>query len=704
MPIDPYSPCPGGLDKKVKFCCHDLVGELDKIDRMRQAEQRTACLDHVEKLDAKYPGRPCLMTAKADLLRELGRTDEADSTVQSLLGQNADNPVALAEAAILACQSETEDAPRQAVGLLQHAIAASGERISSKLVEALARVAETLLATGNMLAARAHLHLYLALNQQDKGAMELLMRLDRTPTVSLLVKEARNPVVDVPEGAPWRSAFAAAMEPLSHGQWSEVANRLTALVQRSPDAAPAWRNLAILRGWLLDDSAAEAWRKYAALALPLDDAVEAEALAQLLDPNPPDQIEMVAVKYQVHDLERLTEVLLSNRNCIVMPAPPLSDDPESPPPKSVFVLFDRPMPEEGTPIELSTLPRLLAQLFIYGRQTDREARLEVIGDRTPLLEQAKAAMAEISFGLLGPAEEEVLAALPWSESMLRGHWQPPPHATSEDLERLRDEHQRDVLLNQWPKTPLELLASQTPEQAARQPGQHKTLLAAILNLQLDAESQLIEIDFNQLRSRLGLPIAEPIEASGEALGALPLVRLSRVPVARLSDEDLMQMFVRAASHAAIAAWRNSLGEIATRPAFAALDDKAEVFGMLANLSGSSGQALTRLEEARQAATATNQSTARWDLQEINLRIRRREPEHISRLIEHVAQEHVREPGVREALFNIMVQLGMVRPDGTPAQPAEDAAGLVTPAAEAGKIWTPDSERGEKKSGLWLPGS
>ncbi|MFM8705283.1 MAG: hypothetical protein ACKOHG_15725, partial [Planctomycetia bacterium] len=26
MPLDPYSPCPGGTGKKIKFCCSELVG------------------------------------------------------------------------------------------------------------------------------------------------------------------------------------------------------------------------------------------------------------------------------------------------------------------------------------------------------------------------------------------------------------------------------------------------------------------------------------------------------------------------------------------------------------------------------------------------------------------------------------------------------------------------------------------------------
>ena len=72
MPLDPYSPCPAGTGKKLKFCCSDLVGELEKIQRMSKGDQRLACLEHIEKLQDRYPGRACLMTSQALLLLGMG--------------------------------------------------------------------------------------------------------------------------------------------------------------------------------------------------------------------------------------------------------------------------------------------------------------------------------------------------------------------------------------------------------------------------------------------------------------------------------------------------------------------------------------------------------------------------------------------------------------------------------------------------------
>ena len=65
MAIDPYSPCPAGTGKKLKFCCADLISEIENIHKMLEGEQRwlvwntlkTACR-------TKYPGRACLLTTK----------------------------------------------------------------------------------------------------------------------------------------------------------------------------------------------------------------------------------------------------------------------------------------------------------------------------------------------------------------------------------------------------------------------------------------------------------------------------------------------------------------------------------------------------------------------------------------------------------------------------------------------------------------
>ena len=128
MPIDPYSPCPGGTGKKIKFCCPNLLGELQKIQRMMEGEQFQGCLQHVEQLERTNPDQPCLLSVKTLLLRILHRFDEARETADRFLEKHPDNPIALAESAIVAAINE---AGHQAVPLILRAIRASAALAST---------------------------------------------------------------------------------------------------------------------------------------------------------------------------------------------------------------------------------------------------------------------------------------------------------------------------------------------------------------------------------------------------------------------------------------------------------------------------------------------------------------------------------------------------------------------------------------------
>src|SRR4051812_19386375 len=127
MPIDPYTPCPGGTGKKLKFCCPDLHSELDKVQRMLEGEQRAACLEYIEGIEGKFPERACLLSIKAMLQVQLGQEDKAQETLAKFKQKYPDNPVALAEEAALKAGTEGGAA---VVDSLQNALEKCGDEIS----------------------------------------------------------------------------------------------------------------------------------------------------------------------------------------------------------------------------------------------------------------------------------------------------------------------------------------------------------------------------------------------------------------------------------------------------------------------------------------------------------------------------------------------------------------------------------------------
>jgi hypothetical protein len=504
------------------------------------------------------------------------------------------------------------------------------------------------------------------------------------------------------------------MDPARRGAWRKAADNLAELAAKAGDWPAICQNIAVLRSWLADGPAAiAAWRKYAAGDIPLDDAVEAEALAQLLDAEAADVVDLVTLEHEVKDQEGLEARFAANPRSPRMPIDLARlGTPEEPPPKAAWWLIDRAIPASGNGIALDQVPRIVGHVFFYGKQTDRNARLELIAYRTELA-QAQATAAEIAGDTLGaPGAENVESQTPVAQHLLSWNWRLPDDTPMEHRLELIKQARADALLERWPQMPQKLLGGRSPAAAAGDPAQRIKLLAAILILKLAVEQTAAEFDFNELRRKLGLPISEPIKLAADAPPILSLARLTRVAVDGLSDKQLLDLYRIADHYRHIAALRKFAHAVIARDSLDASVDKAEVFGVLAQTEPETQKAIQYLDEARKRAEAAKKSTAPWDLAELALRIARGDVAEADRLLHHIRSEHVREPGVAQALFQILAEAGIIGPDGRPTAAAAaagaDAPGIVVPgaaAAEPGKIWTPgsDAPAGGKKSALWTPG-
>lgn len=708
MPIDPYTTCPGGTGKKIKFCCPDLLGELDKIQRMLEGEQRAACLEHIENLEPKYPQRACLLSIKAMLEAQLGQEAKAEATLTTFTEKYPENPVALAEKSTLLASQEGGVA---AIGPLQDALEKCAEQIPPAVYDAIGLVAQTLIADNELIAARAHLVLQIGMGgTKDQRPLQLLLRVNSSPSVPLLAKQDM-PLLPAPEDALWKSSFNAALEPGMFGAWRLAADNLTALAAKVGDWPVIWHNIGVLRAWLADTPrAVEALHKYATQPIPLDDAVEAEALAQSLDPDTIDQVDVLVLTYDLKDAEAAQARLAASPRALAMPIDlARTGGADEPPPRGAYALLDRPAAASGAQIMRKQVPHIVGQVLLYGKQTDRAARLEVIVYRTQL-EQAQAALAEIGGDALGPiAGQEVTAQVSALQHALSWNWRLPDDTTPEQRLALMIDERREILLNRWPEMPQKIFGGRSASQAAGDPNLRIKLLAAVLVLQLATDQVAADFDFNLLRSKLGLPPQEPITPKQVSLADLPLVRLGRVDVKQLADEELIDLYRRADHYRHVAALRRLAHEIIERPSLDKQVEKSEVYGVLAQIEPNTLQAIAYLDEARKAADATKASTAPWDLAELALRIARGEVAEADRVLNHIREQHLREPGVAQALFQILAEAGIIGPDGKPTVPAaaREAPGIVVPgaaAAEPGKIWTPGSEQPSgKKSALWTPG-
>jgi hypothetical protein len=713
MDLDTNQPCPGGTGKKIRFCCKDLTRELDKIVRLMEGGQRKAAVEAADKALGSHGDRACLYALKAEAQAEAGDADGAKSTMVAFAEKFPDNSAALAEGAMAAME---DGRAAEAVDLLQSAVERSGETIDSRVYGAFGLLAQGLLLLGNMPAARAHLMMQADLSRgRDPAPLELLTRIDRAPQTPLLFKFSLDLEDQAPAGAAWQSELTQAIEKAHRGEWRNALAAMRALAERNPNVPVLRRNVALLASRLGDkEAAARAWSEYAALeSVSWDDRVEAEAIAELLEPaGEEDELDEVKLTYSVADVERLTERLLSDSRMIAYEGDlsELVEENETPP-KSAFHLLDRSEKQpEGAELTIDTVPNVLGALFLHGKRTDREARLEFEATRDDRLPAAQALLSEIGGDALGPVVSEevtgktsrVLATLSWQ-------WRFPPHVPQERRRELMEEKRRQLIFTKWPEIPRAHLDGRTPRTAAGEGKLRARVAGAVLVLEQMGEQLKWGLDFNQLRQDLGLPRAEPIGAAGVDIRRLPLTRFSRLELEKLSDDDLAIAFHRAAAGYYIEALDRLAREVIRR---GTLDEKVDLAGVhriLSQTSQTPEEALDHLRRCREIILKRGESPASLLLEEMRLRmLTGHGVEECNRLLQQIRSNHMNEPGVAQALYQTLVEFGVITPDGRPAagrRPPGDTVAEAAAPADTAKLWTPNAPAPapEKKSALWTPG-
>ncbi|MGE3780190.1 MAG: hypothetical protein AB7F89_23580, partial [Pirellulaceae bacterium] len=547
---------------------------------------------------------------------------------------------------------------------------------------------------------------------RDASVVEQLQRIGLHRRIPIVLKEDLS-ITPCPAGVPWQGEFLAAVNAARRGTWRVACESLESLNQKVPNQPCVWRSIAILRSWLgHNERAVAAWRTYASLPnVSLEEAVEAEALAACLKgTDDTDLVDLVRLTYPITDFDRFLEFLLSDRRQHEEPGDltELVDDGE-PPPRALFQVLDRPVvtSPEGVSSSLD-LPMVIGRAFLFGRQTDREARIELHLIRDADFARWRDEIAVRWEKFIGPlAKEEVVNRVPRLGTEVNVERLPPENLTQAQAQALRQDQLRHTYLSRWPDARLSSLDGKTVREAAKDPSLRNRVLGVILNLELMSEENGHEIDLNELRRALNLPERSLITADKDApLHRTSLPQLGRLDYSQLSDEQLKVVLNRLAFGGYMSAYVRCGREVLKRPAGAVPVDREQLLRDLTRVASKSQDALDLIEQGRATAVASKKSPAEWYLAELQIRLALGQAEPAQRLLNLLMTRHLKEPGVAEAVRSLLQELGFIGPDGTPTTPARDD-GPAAPAAAApsGGIWTPDSAaaapKGESK--LWLPG-
>lgn len=712
MAVDLYAPCPCGSGKKLKFCCAKLADHMDKVMRMMEGEQFAATLQQLDSLEKKHPDNRWLLGVKAIAQLRLNKIDESRQTVDHLVEIAPEDVTGLSLKSVLSIASED---PLAAINPLQDALLHLGDFVPQTVIDALLTVASVMAQLGYPAAARAHLVVASFLDSENEDTHMMYSQLMQSPSVPILFKEhfRWHPA---PEGQPWSKEFEDARHLASEGCWKEAARRFEAIKEQAGSEPLLLHHLGLCYTFLAkNEQAVEALRKYGELAAG-EDAVEVEALAQLL--AVPEQVDVVGCDYDIPVIDKLLEEFSASEWLETRPiAREIWTQRDEVPPQAIYSVLDRPKPKVEE-LTADNIPRIVAAAEIYGATTDRKAYLHLSSLRTPEAEEGRKRLAEIAGDAVGEAgEEKVFGQVPAEREELRLNYWFPQSLEAEQAMEIRDTIRRRYLFEKWPNMPRKRFDGKTAAEAAQDEKLRTRVRASILLLREVQFPDDTEIDYNQLYKQLNLEPEPSIDPSGKDMHTFPLVRMERVEVDKLSNEQLISAYLRCREVRASLSQLRFGREILRRPVLIEETiDEATVYRELIHCAPTPEERLELLEQAREKCSEQRTDKASWDLIELPIRLFRMSEADQSRvpeLIQRLTSEYNDIPEVRDAVFRMFLQLGLITPDGQVRQappeqmPREQILQEEPPLPEeqqAGALWTPGSAEPKKdKPKIWTPG-
>lgn len=270
---------------------------------------------------------------------------------------------------------------------------------------------------------------------------------------------------------------------------------------------------------------------------------------------------------------------------------------------------------------------------------------------------------------------------------------------------------RTAILERWPSRPLQSLGGKSPAEATEDAPQAIALAAALLNLEQAASRHVEPELLAELRAQLKILDPERIEPASVDLMTLPLVRVPRLELGKVSDDELGKLHERAVMAGADDALLLICEEAIDRPGLSDILPREELYYSLVSLQQDPQQALTWVDRARQAAEELGKSSATWDILELELRVVSGEVDEANRLVQHLRQEHLNEPGVAEQLYQVLYSLGAAPEPGAAAidpaaveASADRSVGAQQEPSAPSALWTPDSDSPQSEGGkkIWTP--
>lgn len=710
MPMDPYTICPCGSGKKLKFCCQPISGEMEKVERLIDNHQPRMALQILDKLAKTNELNPWVITRQAASLMSDDRAADAKTALLMFLRHRSDHPSANALYAMSMLQADGLPDARKAIRRAFRFSIAAEPVIVAGLAQYLAEYHWQL---EQFMAARQHMVMALQLGNENQRqeVLKLLMEFDADPSVPFVFRGGQTlPEYTAPEAAAEKVNKAQRLA--SVGCWGEAAVQLTEVAEQiDTGSIELWKLIGLFRAWDGDEAAASvALHKSAELnTANFDAAVETEALAQELDRNVPDHCtHLRTTVFDTDAVSRLLTKLDESPLLIKIPPQPPHEDDEQPV-AGVYAVLDRVPLDLQSEIQLDDLSRIVGRITVLDSNPEmaRPPRAMATGLAGKKLQQTEAALLDTAGDLVRratdyPEEGRVIGVeRPDDEPMTFDYYMPKSIPAS-DRRRLRKAFLDHCWGDGWKTHPLRAFGGKTPNEVASDPSAKLQLAAALDCLEAVADDMHSLAPIDALRREYGLSEPASITVQDDNhLQSLSLSQLRYVDLQALT-EGQFRMVAQRASMARMGRLTRKVLKTWVEERDNSFKDNEERLMILASLADLSSRSLLDADAQAwnvQARTIVDtlpnafEKVVEWKLRELQLHLGNKEKVNgIFHELWHVYGAKL--PRLRQILSGIVEELGIERPW---------EQSIVIASGDSGGLWSPDAQsnapEGQK---LWLP--
>jgi len=712
MAVDIYALCPCGSGKKLKFCCHAIAEEMDRIARLVEGNQPRVALQQLEMLAKKHPQNPWIGTTRGMLLLDLNEGTTARDSLKSTLEDHPDNELAIVLYAAAMIRAEGFENAKRAI---HRAFQKSAKKLPSLVSDLASSMAAAHASHSHLMAAREHLALALRLAPEERR-QELfvqLLDLDGADEIPYPLRGSHLlPNINGTEEQ--QKEVRKAQKYAAIGCWSIAADVFTTLANALGEQPQPWHAVGLCRAWDGDEkAAAEALHRAARHYDDFGLAVECETIAQLLDQKTTNDVaEECAYRANTSSVSRLLTALDAQPRLFRMKVRNEADAENQP--VAAYVIMDRDKSGDGSQVTIESIPRRLAQVAVFDAdpKTNEPASLTLFGLRGPNLDDAKSLFATTAGELVEWQTEgtqpTVVNSYPAETQVLDNHWVLFEQIPVVRRRELYEQFWAQIIQDKWPQQPLRALGGKTPQQAISDPSLNVALMGAIYALDSEAERREKGLHLSRVFERLNLKPLPPIEVTEEtSLGSLSIMQLHRLPIEQLNDQQLITVVNRSMLIRHDETLHRVLTTAVSRPAVAEQLDLARVYRSLAEISAEEGrrdEAFSWLDKGRQLPVPDGKSAFQhawtWDMAELGTRLENPNDPQLKVLLGRFVNYYgPKVPQIRPLIEQTLQAFGVASP--------WESIDFLNPVAlpTADTTWSAGGQEPVSSGGskLWLPG-